>query len=1418
MKKRITCFLLALLMVVSILPSHTFATDVEPVSEGEDFKEREAKIISGFPVLWKDPTNNAPALQMSPLGGELPTVVKVVAVHHYSDTLTLYKLDAVDGETWPEQYNEYRWMESTKLSISCEKCGAYDCELGHENWCEIHCKDDCDEDHADPTDPVETDPTDPSYDGPSISATVTDSEGNPVLDANGNPQTVTVSGVLPENAKLEVNVDNQENSILSALGISEGSVFDIKIKKENGEIWQPGENESVILRIPVLDAEVKRVDIIHILDDAQKIKEGLSNETVKTEYLDTLPEVFTDLLAEEIQAWQIATGSAENAIAGHYDADLKVETGYVEYPVSGFSRFILDRAINDDLKEQDIGHDREKDGASYFTDDDWNYTIYLTPSASVTTIHFVNTKTPIWYRKWSITNTAGSNTIGNWSVDECETSGNIAVKNDGSLGYGTDCYITIPANPQNGEAYTVKVEVPVLFATREYYWYIRIQDPKYNNSELLYYTLGNNNYPVYVGVTENPKSEPTRTDAGESSNVPSNYRWIKQGSSYSTSQQVYASNANGTGLLNKNIIYDSRFIHSNDGRSVWGFADYSGAQIAQYLTYNSNTILQLSGYDSSTYELKPYAVKIQMGTNMGWYILFQTTKKGNVTLSYEVNLPDGYVNEGFYGSTALNPVTKVNNKPTGFTVATIPVSTVSSEIAGASTATFQYWCTDPNGAGEKYYAGNTINISQDTVLYAIWNTTAIKYKVAYDGNGSTGGSVPTDSNYYELNNNVSVLGQGTLEKTGYRFAGWALKSDGSGTVYSTGNSYKIATADAVNNVVTFYAKWIRVHTIKFVDEDGTVLKDATTYDYGTGKDNIVKPANPTKAPDAEFTYTFAGWSPALSDVTKDQVYKATYSKVKNQYEVEFVDWDGTVLLAKTKYDYGTLAEQITKPADPTRESTDEYTYTFNGWNPVVSVVTKNVSYQATYTESKRSYTIAWMDGTTTIKSEQLEYGATVTAPVNPSKIGHTFDGWDTEIPATMPGHNVTINAKWTINSYKVTYYVDGVQDAQAEYQYGAEVTVQGAPQDRTGYTFSGWTVSGATVSNGKFTMPAADVTVTGEFNPNGYTVRFNANGGSGEMADQSFTYNAEQALTANAFTRTGYKFIGWNTDPEAKTAAYTDKQAVKNLTTVNNGTVVLYAIWELDEAGYTVEIYYERADSDEYDRQTKSKSGTIGTEATVSANDYLEDGFVFDAKKSVVSGEVKADGSLVLKVYYNRKTYTVTGTLDGTTVSTQTVKHGASSNAISFAPANQFAINTIKVNGEDVEVTDANKYGYTYEAQSNVTKDITVAVTTVRVKANLTVSVTGNIGDQSFVFIVTDSTGKEVARVALYPGKTSQTILDVSLGDYTVTPASGWAWRQNLDKKNVTVDGVEDSVEFTWSAVDTFIYWLNGYGSKKIKK
>lgn len=107
---------------------------------------------------------------------------------------------------------------------------------------------------------------------------------------------------------------------------------------------------------------------------------------------------------------------------------------------------------------------------------------------------------------------------------------------------------------------------------------------------------------------------------------------------------------------------------------------------------------------------------------------------------------------------------------------------------------------------------------------------------------------------------------------------------------------------------------------------------------------------------------------------------------------------------------------------------------------------------------------------------------------------------------------------------------------------------------RDGYVFTGWDKDPS--------KPVEGGTVyTAQYRPAVYKIRFDANGGTGTMADQSHTYDRRQTLTANAFAREGYRFTGWNTRGDGKGKAFTDKQTVTNLLAHDGATGVLYAQW-----------------------------------------------------------------------------------------------------------------------------------------------------------------------------------------------------------------------------------------------------------------
>lgn len=111
---------------------------------------------------------------------------------------------------------------------------------------------------------------------------------------------------------------------------------------------------------------------------------------------------------------------------------------------------------------------------------------------------------------------------------------------------------------------------------------------------------------------------------------------------------------------------------------------------------------------------------------------------------------------------------------------------------------FNGWNTAADGSGTHYEAGNTFKIYDGVTLYAMWVHT-----VAYHGNGNSGGSAPVDSNKYADGDVVTVLGAGSLVKTGYTFVGWNTAADGSGADFIEGSKFGI-TRDT-----TLYAKWIQ---------------------------------------------------------------------------------------------------------------------------------------------------------------------------------------------------------------------------------------------------------------------------------------------------------------------------------------------------------------------------------------------------------------------------------------------------------------------------------------------------------------------------------------------------------------------------------------------------------------------------------
>ncbi len=147
--------------------------------------------------------------------------------------------------------------------------------------------------------------------------------------------------------------------------------------------------------------------------------------------------------------------------------------------------------------------------------------------------------------------------------------------------------------------------------------------------------------------------------------------------------------------------------------------------------------------------------------------------------------------------------------------------------------------------------------------------------------------------------------------------------------------------------------------VTFCSEDGKTVLETKAWDLNSQPSYSGE--TPVKSATAEKTYTFSGWSDGtttyapdkLPAVTGDVTYYAVFDEKINEYTIKFVNEDGTEL-STAKYPYGTKASDIVKPADPTKEADDKYTYTFAGWTPAIADVTGNATYTATYKATEKA--------------------------------------------------------------------------------------------------------------------------------------------------------------------------------------------------------------------------------------------------------------------------------------------------------------------------------------------------------------------------------------------------------------------------------------------------------------------------------
>lgn len=541
--------------------------------------------------------------------------------------------------------------------------------------------------------------------------------------------------------------------------------------------------------------------------------------------------------------------------------------------------------------------------------------------------------------------------------------------------------------------------------------------------------------------------------------------------------------------------------------------------------------------------------------------------------------------------------------------------------------TFAGWNTEPDGSGTGYTVDDSVTTTTDLTLYAQW--TINKYTVIW--NNWDNNPLETDENVPygttpEYNSGTPTK-ESTIDKT-YTFASW---TPAVGAI--TGDTTYTAT----------FTEAARTYTVKFATEANGTLVNAEdqTIAYDSTLTKI-----PTATP--KEGYKFDGWYVGVDKiedissytVSGDVTLTAKYSA--EQYTITLNVNGGDALASNTiLYD---ITDTVTLPTATKTGAT------FDGWK----LATKTGNWEATtynagnydnkygtfelvaqwsnnaYTVSKGS--VIGGEVTTDKTSANFEDSINVTVTLkdgytlgdNPTAT-YTYKGENNSdvtknVPLTkqddgsyigsfeMPAADVNVSANITAIDYNVDLPDDeSVTANKTTANVGDEITLT-VPSDKVpdGYKFKEFVVTrddnDAPVNvddNGKFEMPASNVTVTVKFEPISYTIAFDGNGAtSGNMNPiTGVMYDADQKLTKNVYTKNGYKFTGWLYNG----TTYADEATVKNLTDIDGYTVTLVAQWTVD----TYNITLNTNDGKYVEGYTAPTTYTFGTTTTLPTKDDI---------------------------------------------------------------------------------------------------------------------------------------------------------------------------------------------------------------------
>ena len=431
--------------------------------------------------------------------------------------------------------------------------------------------------------------------------------------------------------------------------------------------------------------------------------------------------------------------------------------------------------------------------------------------------------------------------------------------------------------------------------------------------------------------------------------------------------------------------------------------------------------------------------------------------------------------------------------------------------------TFTGWARSAGGPAVFADGQSVLDLAeagQRLPLFAKW--TPNRYTLVLKANGGTGSMAPIPLTW----GTAHALPPSAFRRTGYTFEGWAT-TPGGAVRYKDGQSVRNLCATA-NGTATLYAKWQGVEYKVVLHEQATGGSAVTqTLRFGT-KTPL------RKNPFSHGGQMFTGWarSPNGPVAFKDQQPVSSLVAVSGgtahlyaqwaarNYKVRFMANGGSGFMADQAHVYGTTR---CLSANTFRRTG----YSFEGWS------------------------------------------TTPTGPVRYANLQPVSS-------LSRTGESVTLYARWRLNRYTVVFDANGGSGTMAglSVAYGQKARLPANGFYRASHVFAGWakTRGGKTAyGNASYVQnlaekDGAEVRLYARWAVRNYSVAFNANGGTGSMAAQTFSYETARELPVNSFSREGYEFVGWATEPSGSLVSFVDGESIRGLTE-GGGRVTLYAIW-----------------------------------------------------------------------------------------------------------------------------------------------------------------------------------------------------------------------------------------------------------------